>query len=130
MRSLNGAEKLKIFEKINLIDLLPNLDNVENVQKLWSSFFRVYQSLRDGNYEDKEAKADQIQKETREWMELYQGTYQKETITPYIHSFVEHLHELIRIHGDISLFTMQGLICFILLLSFHTHVIICIYIRT
>jgi hypothetical protein len=53
MRSLNGAEKLRIFEKINLIDLFPRLDDVENINKLWSSFFKIYESIRNGNYENK-----------------------------------------------------------------------------
>ena len=30
-------------------------------------------------------------------------------ITPYIHIFSSHLFEMIRLHGNISLFSMQGL---------------------
>ena len=34
--------------------------------------------------------------------------YHRGNITPYIHIFVQHLHEMIHIHGDIGLFTMEG----------------------
>ncbi len=125
-RSLNGHEKLRIFQKINLKALLPDLDNIEDIHRLWSSFFDIYESIRRGNYDDKEAKADEIKKSTHDWFNLFIETYQDETITPYIHSFVEHLHELIRIHGDISLFTMQGKYFSHLNLNFypflHTHI--------
>jgi hypothetical protein len=107
-RSLNGDEKLKVFRMVNLEALLPNIEHIGDIQKLWASFYEIYDSLRHGDYSDREAKANEIENATHEWFNLFVSVYQRAAVTPYIHTFAEHLHELIRAHGDISLFTMQG----------------------
>jgi hypothetical protein len=109
LRSLNGLERLKILEQINLVELLPELDDVVSVQNLWKDFFYIYVSLKNQNGYPNEKMARIIQEQTLDWIQLFKETYRPEHITPYMHDFVKHLHQMISIHGDISLWSMQGL---------------------
>lgn len=43
------------------------------------------------------------------WLLDFESIYPASKITPYIHILGEHIWEMIKEHGDISLFTMQGL---------------------
>ena len=35
-RDLTGPEKLKLFQSINIIDLLPNYEHNKNLQEVWA----------------------------------------------------------------------------------------------
>ena len=40
-RDLTGPEKHKLFAKINLPDLFPNLPNVSTIQDIWTKFMEL-----------------------------------------------------------------------------------------
>ena len=109
LRSFNGQERLKILEQINLVDLFPDLEKVRSVQHLWRKFFDIYASLKNPNGYSNEQMTEVIKKSTLEWGELFVKIYWRESVTPYIHAFVDHLNEQIATHGDVVLWTMQGL---------------------
>ena len=107
MRDLNGHEKRKLFENINLVELFPDLENVKTVDTIWKDFFNIFMSVNFNSYPQKD-KVNLIKTETKKWIDTFIKIYHIDRITPYMHSFGQHLHELIEIHDDISLYTMQG----------------------
>jgi hypothetical protein len=111
-RQLNGVEKLKVFSRIDLVSLFPNLENVTNIQYLWRNLYVIISKLRSGCFEDKLKFAEEIKLSTSRWLDIFIKTYHEAHITPYIHVLVEHVHEMVAVHGDISLFIMEGDILF------------------
>ena len=106
-RQLSGAEKLKLFETIDITKLFPNLQNVEKVDILWKSFFYIYVSVKNNSYSNM-TRVDDIKKNCEKWVNDFTAIYQTVNVTPYIHEFGQHLWEMVKLHGDIGLFTMQG----------------------
>jgi hypothetical protein len=106
-RQLSGAEKLKLFESIDITKLFPNLQNVEKVENLWKSFFNIYVSVKNNSYSSM-IRVDEIKNNCEQWVNDFIAIYQSVNVTPYIHEFGQHLWEMVKLHGDVSLFTMQG----------------------
>jgi hypothetical protein len=89
--------------------LFPDLQNVKEHQRLWRDFYNIYISLRNPHNYDKDDMAEMIQTTTLAWGILYTNLNSYDSITPYIHAFVDHLHVMIKQHGDVCLWTTQGL---------------------
>ena len=104
-RDLTGPEKVKLFSKISIPTLFPNVPQAAEVQKLWTDFFSIYQTLRSTE------KIPHVSFQTRatNWVKLFKGVYQSKHITPYIHLFVNHISEFLSVHGTIAAFSQQGL---------------------
>lgn len=107
LRNLNGNEKLKLFSQINLVKVVPRLENVDLVQKLWSDFYNIYVSVKDLAYPEN-CRCSLIKNHTSNWLNLFKSLYHETHITPYIHIFTQHLYYFVYHHEDISLYTMQG----------------------
>jgi hypothetical protein len=106
LRSLNGPEKLRLFEGIStkkFANIVPSLPKVSDVDLLWQEFIQIYLSLTNNSFDKNILKIS-----TSSWLERFVSIYQSVTVTPYMHIFAQHLHEMVELHGDISLFTMQG----------------------
>ena len=43
------------------------------------------------------------------WQSKFLEVYRSKNVTPYMHAFVSHVPEFLKIHGAIVLFTQQGL---------------------
>ena len=56
-----------------------------------------------------ECDVDEFQERANEWVKLFTSLYQTKDVTPYMHAFVMHLLEFVRLHGNITMFTQQGL---------------------
>ena len=104
LRSLNGNERLKIFEKVfenkkRLEDLFINIDlNFDLENYVWKSFFDLYLLIKSYDERDLNIREFEIQKlkyDLKEWLEFYTILAGKETITPYIHAFVFHVPEFL-----------------------------------
>jgi len=52
---------------------------------------------------------DNLSERLKNWLKLFIKLNGPESITPYIHAFVFHLPEFIKIHRNVNLFNMQGL---------------------
>ena len=103
-RSLTGADKLEILEKIDLIELFPKLQDVKKIDHLWKDFFNIYCSVKINSYG-----AQDLKEATKKWINYFIKVHQSVNVTPYMHTFGQHLWEMVKLHGDISLYTMQGL---------------------
>ena len=103
-RDLTGPEKKIVFEKINIPTLFPALQQNQQIQKLWEDFFGLIRSLSKS-----ECDADDFEKHSKEWVQLFTSVYQSKDVTPYIHAFAQHVHEFLRLYGNIVIFSQQGL---------------------
>lgn len=103
-RDLVGPEKLKLFSKINLPELYPDLPNVEKIQKIWKDFLSIYNLLRSLNTDSQEVK-----EEATKWITLFLEVYQTKHVTPYMHTLVYHIPEFISLYGSLAPFSQQGL---------------------
>lgn len=101
--NLKGPQKHKIFSKINIKDILGNHPKADTINFIWEEFYNIYNSIKKKELDSKKCK-----EATNRWLKEYLNVYQTETVTPYIHAFVFHLHEFIELYGDIDLYTLEG----------------------
>ena len=103
-RDLVGPEKLKLFSKLNLPQMYPDLPNAQKIQKIWKDFLSIYNLLRSVNTGSQE-----IKQEAKEWITLFLEVYQTKHVTPYMHTLIYHIPEFISLHGSLAPFSQQGL---------------------
>lgn len=97
LRKLNGVDKLKLFNKIDLCNLFPNLPRVNVKNKLWKDAGGIAAT----------------QKLTKDWYDLYVSLDFQNKTTPYIHIFGVHLYNQVNLFSSKGLFlnefSIQGL---------------------
>ena len=84
------------------------LNKIEKIDKIWKDFFNIFVSVKDEAYPE-QTRVESIKKDCFDWLLLFDSVYSSHRITPYIHVFGEHLWEMVKLHGNINLFTMEGL---------------------
>jgi hypothetical protein len=103
-RDLVGPEKIKLFENFNLAEIIPGHENFKNVEKIWNEFYELMTLVKQCQIDSVDLK-----ERTGEWLKLFLKVYNKTTVTPYMHAFVQHLHEFVFLYKDINAFNCQGL---------------------
>ena len=83
---------------------MPDHERFDDVVKIWEEFYEIVNLVKAVEMESSEVKD-----RTREWLRLYLSVYNKATVTPYMHAFVQHLHEFVFLYKDINAFNCQGL---------------------
>ena len=107
-RDLTGPEKLRLFKAIKIVELFPELKNADKIQELWNDFKSIYDTL----WSDKimsEMEIKDFTKRATAWITLFTSMYQTKNVTPYMHVLVAHLPKLMKDHGNIRMFSQQGL---------------------
>jgi len=109
-----GKEKFDIFEKITIPELFSvntekDTEELKQIGQIWREFFDVYVRMKSYDVETETSYLEDLRKRLKIWLELYISLNGAESITPYIHAFVFHLPEFIKIHKNVNLFNMQGL---------------------
>ena len=124
IRQLTGKEMKKLFTKIKLKILFPNLNMIKEKQFLWKEFFDIYKLITSDNL--MELKPDrthildtshktynddnilfEIQNRTSYWLKIFIIIYHK-NVTPYMHIFQGHIHQIIEKHGSLRPYSQQG----------------------
>ena len=105
-RDLTGPEKYKLFQKIDLTNLFPNLPNVEFIQQIWTQFLLLNESIRSETLSSAEISA--FASDAKSWLQLFLQVYQTKCVTPYMHALVSHMPQFLTIHGAVNPFTQQG----------------------
>ncbi len=93
LRSLDGVEKKKLFQNIDLVALFPGLPDGEKKSQIWKEFIILLYEMKDDRLEITE-----IKKKTSTWLKkvLTVNSFDaKKDVTPYLHIFGSHLHEQI-----------------------------------
>ena len=104
IQRFDGPEKIWLFSNINFPLLFPILPNKDQLQELWSTFFKLMNKINGRNWDP-----DVIDVSTKSWVKLFISVYQSKDCTPYIHAFAMHTSEFIRLHSNLVTFTQQGL---------------------
>ena len=104
--SFTGAKYLKILESIDI----PNLfefssgQNLIKIQQIWKKFYEIIINIKENNWNHL-----QLQTETRIFYQLFLEKYLEKHVTPYIHGFVDHMHQFMELHGNIYILNCEGL---------------------
>ncbi len=108
LRILNGDEKRKLFSKIDLTELFPDLANVTATNKLWKEMHKIMELIKAD-----ETSAELIRNNTNKWLESFLLLNFGTDITPYVHTFSSHVHQQVHHLKSKNLrlndFSMQGL---------------------
>jgi len=103
-RDLTGPEKVRLFTHMDIAEKFPALSKAKELGKLWKDFLSLVQDINKETCD-----ADDLRRKIKLWVTLYLSVYQTKDVTPYIHSFLNHVPEFIRLHGNLISFTQQGL---------------------
>ena len=106
-RDLTGPEKLNLFTKINIVELFPSIPKAEEIQRIWVTFFKIYNVLRVKILS--EEKIREFDKSVKDWLVLFLSVYQTKHVTPYMHTLVAHIPEFLESYGSLAAFSQQGL---------------------
>jgi hypothetical protein len=106
-RDLIGDEKRRLFSNINLKEMykVSEVSKIDQIDELWRTFYNIWVSIKDKAY----ASYLDIKSQCIKWHDLFLKLFHSDKLTPYLHVFTFHVWEMIKVHGDISRFTMQGL---------------------
>ena len=103
-RDLNGPEKIRLFNNIDIPQYFPALSNGSALQDIWIEFWRLFREIEKPDIDPLE-----LQDDIKNWVKMFLKVYQTKNITPYVHSFAFHVPEFIDKYGCIVQFTQQGL---------------------
>ncbi|KAJ8018072.1 hypothetical protein HOLleu_44137 [Holothuria leucospilota] len=106
-RDFTGPEHWKVFNSINLRELIPEHQDVSSICELWQKFIQLMTFLKKLSYTSSEI--DQFEVDAKLWVQLFMKVYLKKDITPYMHVLQFHVAETLRLHGNVSFFSQQGL---------------------
>ncbi len=102
---LTGGDAERFYSKLLILkSIFDCFENGSSKYKLFTLFYKIYMKIRHNGYK---CSAD-LKKDTSKWMDLYLECYHFNTITPYIHIFVVHLHEQMERFGNIRNYSTQG----------------------
>ncbi len=104
-RDLTGPEKMRLFERIEIPSLFPGLSTkADQLQALWKDFLGLVKELG-----KTDCNASDIGDRCKAWVKQFCSVYQSKDVTPYMHAFAMHISEFISLHGNIVMFSQQGL---------------------
>ena len=106
-RDLTGLEKYKLFSKINIPELFPNLPNAPTIQEIWNSFMKLNKVIHSQVISSIEIET--FKQGAKAWLQLFLTVNQTKHVTPNMHAMVAHLPEFMQLYDGIVLFTQQGL---------------------
>ncbi|KAJ8019299.1 hypothetical protein HOLleu_42180 [Holothuria leucospilota] len=55
------------------------------------------------------SEVDNFERNARAWVQLFTEVYLSKDVTPYMHVLINHVPDALRLHGNISNFSQQGL---------------------
>ena len=79
-------------------------NKIDDLKKLWNNFNNIYNQIKNN-----ELSSDNVKTVTKDWLRLFVSLFEPKHITPYIHGFVYHLHEMVEKHGDINQYAQEGM---------------------
>lgn len=106
-RDLRGPELKTLFKNINILEIIPDSSKATDMQTIWTGFYEIILLLHNDNMLQDEI--GRIQSKIVLWFKLYTETFPAKNVTPYIHILHCHVVEMLQIHGQISMFTQEGL---------------------
>ena len=90
-RDLAGPEKVLVFQKISIKELLSRFTDSNKIGNLWKSFIDLFGELKLDYGTDNEIEA--FRQNVKKWTEEFLFLYQASDVTPYMHAFRVHVPE-------------------------------------
>ena len=106
-RDLKGPEKVLLFQKIDISDLLPQYEKSGQVQVLWNDFINLIGDLK-LSYDSSDS-ISQFDARIKQWITDFNRLYLTSDVTPYMHAFSQHISEFLELYQNVSHFNQQGL---------------------
>ena len=103
-RDLTGPEKVRLFTKIDISTLFPELTKRNELKVLWDDFYELIKIIG-----KPECDIADFELRSKAWVKLFTTVYQNKDVTPYMHALAMHVPEFMKLYGSIMLFTQQGL---------------------
>ena len=104
IRDLQGPEKKKLFNEVDLKLFAPNNEKIIKTDKLWKDFMSIFNDIKSNQLNTEDTK-----KKTKDWLLDFAKLYDVAHITPYMHCFSNHLHEFVEMYGGINQLNLEGL---------------------
>jgi hypothetical protein len=117
LRSLNGEDRSKVFEKLFenfglLSDHFPENLNLLIEDFVWREFYQLFLMVKSytNNPYDLHFPIDFLEQRLRKWLTFYLKLNSGfENLSCYVHAFVFHIPEMIKNNNDINIFNCEGL---------------------
>ena len=103
-----GPEKIRIFEKLDVMQWLSDMPNVGTIQIIWMKFYDIYKIINSSN-PVATCSMQELQCKLKTYMSLFTSIYQTKNVTPYIHVLITHIPEFLDMYRAIVAFSQQGL---------------------
>ena len=103
-RDFTGPEHIKIQKHINLDNLIPWHSKTHQIKWLWKEFHDVMTVMKSEG-----ADAEVVETRARAWVSTYAQTFHAKDVTPYMHAFMNHISESLKLHGQINNFSQQSM---------------------
>ena len=100
-RDLTGPEKYRLFKVVNLIALFPLIPRIDEIQKLWASFYDIIKTLHS------DCDHVTVASSAEAWVIHFCSLYQTKHVTPYVHALAMHVPQFIELYGNITKFTRK-----------------------
>ena len=112
LRSINEKERMQVLKAIVFISLpviFPELDEMYalNFNTVLADFIKYVEEIKKNQVND----IIKFKEDLKKWGLKYLKLDPSKTheFTPYVHTFVHHIDELISLHKNIHLYNLQGL---------------------
>ena len=102
-RDFTGPEHIKIQKHINLDNLISWHSKTPNIKSLRKEFLDIMTTMK-----SKEADPEAVKTHARVWATKYAQTFQAKDVTPYMHTFMNHVSESIKLHRQINNISQQS----------------------
>ena len=84
----------------------PEFSKREEHTTIHRLFHDIFINLKENHYVEN---IDKLQTATENWRRSFLKVYHPKELTPYMHLFVSHMCYLVKLHGDVDVFNIQGL---------------------
>ena len=103
-RDFTGPEHIKVQKHINLDNLIPWHSKTHQIKWLWKEFRDIMTIMKSEN-----ADPEAVETRARAWVSNYAQTFHAKDVTPYMHTFMNHVSESLKLHGPINNFSQQAM---------------------
>jgi hypothetical protein len=114
LRDMKGGEQTRLYKRIceknqqgefvfNLRSTFAEIVDITQIDELYKGFYKTFIDVK-----EKRVEPEQIKIQAHNWLSNYVKTYGPAKVTPYMHSFAQHLHEFQTIYDNVNDFNQEG----------------------
>ena len=106
-RDLTGPEKVLVFQKIDILEILSGTEEKHKIKLIWNHFIDLIAKLKLSYSTDEEITA--FTTDIKEWVKEFNHVYETRDVTPYMHALHSHIPEFLRLYENVAVLNQQGL---------------------